>query len=133
MRYIRGRQLLRHADECSAPEQMRRLTDSVIACVLLAITGPLLLLVVLALKLEGPGPVLVGENCIGIGGRRFRLLRFRTLRHDPDRTLPNWRRPTAIGKILRSTRIEALPQLINVVRGEMSIVDPDGRSPSFLD
>lgn len=133
MCYIRDRQLLPQADKYNAPEQMRRLTDGMIACVLLAIIGPLLLLVALALKLESPGPVLVRENCIGTGGRRFQLLRFRTLPHDPDCTLPNWRRPTAVGRILRSTRIEDLPQLINVVRGEMSIVDPDGRSPSFLD
>jgi len=125
---------LRRVDEYGAPEQMRRLIDAVIACVLLAITGPLLLMVALAIKLESPGPVLVRENCIGLGGRRFQMLKFRTLPHDPDRIVPSWsRNPTALGEFLRFTRIEALPQLINVLRGEMSIVDPEGRSPSFLD
>ena len=134
MRSPRSRELLRRGDEYGAPEQMRRLIDAVIACVLLAITGPLLLMVALAIKLESPGPVLVRENCIGLGGRRFQMLKFRTLPHDPDRTRPSWSwSPTVLGEILRFTRIEALPQLINVLRGEMSIVDPEGRSPSFLD
>ena len=62
------------------------------------------------------------------------MLKFRTLPHDPDRTRPSWSwSPTALGEILRFTSIEALPQLINVLRGEMNIVDPEGRSPSFLD
>jgi len=88
--------------------------------------------IALAIKLERPGPVLVKENCIG-RGRRFQLLKFRTLPHDPEAMLPSWNRhPTALGEILRFTRIESLPQLINVLRGEMSIIDHDG-SPSFLD
>jgi len=62
------------------------------------------------------------------------MLKFRTVSHDPDQTQPIWaRKPTPVGEMLRFTRIEALPQLINILRGEMSIVDPDGRSPSFLD
>jgi lipopolysaccharide/colanic/teichoic acid biosynthesis glycosyltransferase len=62
------------------------------------------------------------------------MLSFRTIAHDPEGTLPRWApKPTQIGQFLRSTRIETLPRLINVLRGEMSITDPDGSSPSFLD
>jgi lipopolysaccharide/colanic/teichoic acid biosynthesis glycosyltransferase len=118
----------------SAADQMRRLIDLVVAGALLALAAPLMLLVALAIRAESPGPVLVRETCIGLRGRRFQMLKFRTVRHDPDGSAPPWsRKPTPLGTVLRLTRIDALPQLINVIRGEMSIVDPDGRSPSFLD
>ena len=112
---------------------MRRLADFVIACAVLTITLPLMLLVALVIKCESPGPVFDRHRCIGRGGR-FQVLRFRTSIYDPDRILPSWARAlTPVGQFLRSTRIEALPQLINVLRGEMSLLDPDARSPSFLD
>jgi lipopolysaccharide/colanic/teichoic acid biosynthesis glycosyltransferase len=113
---------------------MRRLGDIVIACLLLAITSPLMVVVALAIKLEGGGPVLVSESCIGYGGRRFQMLKFRTAVHDPKHAAPAWaQRMTRLGGSLRYTRIEDLPQLINVMRGEMSIIDRDARSVSFLD
>ena len=113
---------------------MRRLIDLAVAGALLTLAAPLMLLVALAIRIESPGPILVRENCIGLRGRRFQMLKFRTVRHDPDRSVPLWsRKPTPLGGVLRFTRIEALPQLINVIRGEISIVDADGRSPSFLD
>jgi lipopolysaccharide/colanic/teichoic acid biosynthesis glycosyltransferase len=74
------------------------------------------------------------ETCIARGGRRFEMLKFRTMLPDPEHTMPAWaRKPTQVGEFLRYTRIECLPQLINVLRGEMSILDPDGNSPSFLE
>jgi len=127
-------QLSRRRVYDSTPDQMRRLIDLVVAGALLTLTAPLMLVVGLAIRLESAGPILVRESCIGLRGRRFQMLKFRTVRYDLDRSVPLWgRRPTPLGEILRFTRIEALPQLINVLRGEMSIVDPDGRSPSFLD
>jgi len=113
---------------------MKRLADLVIASLLLAFTSPLMLLVALAIKSESPGPVLVRHTCIGRGGRRFQMLKFRTIMHDPEHTIPIWaRKTTQTGQFLRNTRVEALPQLINVLRGEMSMIDRDGSSPSFLD
>jgi lipopolysaccharide/colanic/teichoic acid biosynthesis glycosyltransferase len=74
------------------------------------------------------------ETCIARGGRRFEMLKFRTMLPDPEHTMPVWaRKTTQVGEFLRYTRIECLPQLINVLRGEMSILDPDGNSPSFLE
>src|SRR5436190_15478228 len=132
MRHIRLQQLF--SSTHGAPDQIRRSLDVVIAGALLAITAPLMLLVALAIKAESPGPVLVNETCIGFGGRQFQMLKFRTLMHDPDHTLPIWaEKTTPLGEVLRFTRIEILPQLLNVLRGEMSIIDSDGRSPSFLD
>ena len=113
---------------------MRRLGDWVIACILLVLTAPLLVLITLAIKCESPGPVLDRETCIGRAGRRFQMLKFRTLVHDPEHRMPRWaRKPTRVGQFLRHSRIDALPQLINVVRGEMSIIDSDGSIPSFFD
>lgn len=113
---------------------MRRLADLVIAGVLLVMTSPLLLLVVLAIKWEGPGPIFEKQACIGRGGRRFQMLKFRTMIPDPEHTMPVWaRKTTQVGEFLQYTRIVSLPQLINVLRGEMSLVDPDGSSPSFLE
>jgi lipopolysaccharide/colanic/teichoic acid biosynthesis glycosyltransferase len=113
---------------------MRRLADLVIAAVLLVITFPLMLAVALAIKWEGPGPIFERQTCIGRGSRRFQLLKFRTMALDPDPTAPAWaRKPTRIGEFLRYTRIENLPQIYNLLRGEISLIDPDGSSPSFLE
>jgi lipopolysaccharide/colanic/teichoic acid biosynthesis glycosyltransferase len=92
-----------------------------------------MLIVALAIKLESAGPVLDRQSCIGRGGRRFQMLKFRTALHDPKHATAPWARQTQIGESLRYSRIEALPQLINVLRGEMSIIDRDARSPSFLE
>jgi lipopolysaccharide/colanic/teichoic acid biosynthesis glycosyltransferase len=124
----------RRVREQGAPDQMRRLADFVIACVLLAITSPLMVTVALVIKFESSGPILLRQTCIGCNGRRFQMLKFRTVVHDPKHTMPVWAaRSTPIGRFLRYTRIEALPQLINVLRGEMSVIDREGYSPSFLD
>ena len=134
MRGIQQPQVPRHVQDEGVPRQMRRLGDFVIACLLLAITGPLMLIVALVIKLESTGPVLERRECIGRGGRRFQMLKFRTFVHDPGHTMPVWaRRPTQIGHFLRYPRIEDLPQLINVLRSEMSMIDRDRNSPSFLD
>ena len=134
MRGVRQHQFFRRLDERGAADQMKRLADLVIASLLLAFTSPLMLLVALAIKSESPGPVLVRHTCIGRGGRRFQMLKFRTIMHDPEHTIPIWaRKTTQTGQFLRNTRVEALPQLINVLRGEMSMIDRDGSSPFFLD
>ena len=113
---------------------MRRLGDIVIACLLLAVTSPLMLIVTLAIKLESAGPALDRRTCIACGGRRFQMLKFRTVVHDPEHATPTWaQRTTQLGEFLRYTRIEDLPQLINVLRGEMSIIDRDARSSTFLE
>ena len=134
MRGIRRPQIPRHVQDEDFPRQMRRLGDFVIACVFLVITLPLMLIVALAIKLEGVGPVLERQTSIGRSGRRFQMLKFRTVVHDPEPTKPMWaRNTTQVGQFLRLTRIDALPQLINVIRGEMSVMESDGSSPSFLD
>ena len=130
MRSVRRYQFFLHAYP-DAAFQMRRLADLVVACVVLAATLPLALLIALAIKCEGPGPIFERQTCIGRGGRRFEMLKFRTTVADRDHNVPVWaRKTTQIGEFLR---IDRLRQLFNVLRGEISLVDPEGNSPSFLE
>ena len=89
---------------------MRRSGDFLIACVLLALTLPLILMTAVAIRLESPGPVLARRTRIGARGRPFQMLSFRTTAQTS-------------GHFLRSTRIDALPQLVNVLRGEMTLFE----------
>jgi lipopolysaccharide/colanic/teichoic acid biosynthesis glycosyltransferase len=108
----------------SATDDMKRLRDLAIACVLLAITLPLLLAVSFAIKWASPGPTLEAQERIGQSGRRFRTLAFRTtVQHDPLHSTPLAPEATRVGSFLRYTRIDALPQLINVLRGDMSMLE----------
>ena len=101
---------------------MRRSGDFLIACVLLALALPLMLIAAVAIRLESPGPILERRTHLGAGGRQFLMLNFRTTVPIPGQIRAIWQ-PTQLGKFLRSTRIDALPQLINVLRGEMSLID----------
>src|SRR5215470_5323447 len=114
---------------------MNRFADVLIASAVLVLTLPLLFVVSLAIKWDSAGPVLEREVCVGCRGRRFQVLRFRTTVHAPDDPRSAWsrREVTTFGVFLRYTRIDHLPQLLNVLRGDMSLVDVDGRSPSFLE
>jgi len=133
MRSIRRYEFLRCAHD-DAMDQMRRLADVLIAGALLVITAPLLIFVALAIKWEGPGPIFERQRCIARGGRCFEMLKFRTVVHNPNGTIPVWaRKASQVGEFLQCSRIDCLPQLINVLRGEMSLLDPDGCSPSFLE
>jgi lipopolysaccharide/colanic/teichoic acid biosynthesis glycosyltransferase len=109
----------------NAGDDVRRLGDQAIACTLLAITLPLLLLVWFAIKCDSPGPALEARERISRGGRRFRTLVFRTTAHQPGRPTSAWaaQQTTRVGSFLRYTRIEALPQLINVLRGDIPLTE----------
>jgi O-antigen biosynthesis protein WbqP len=108
---------------------MRRIFDVLVALGLMLILAPLFLLVVLAVRLTSNGPVLFRTQRVGKGNKLFTMYKFRTMRIDtpqvathllkePDQFL------TPIGKFLRRTSLDELPQLINVLRGEMSLVGP---------
>ncbi|HTT81706.1 MAG TPA: sugar transferase [Stellaceae bacterium] len=113
---------------------MRRIGDLAIASALIALTLPLLAIVALVLKLDGVGPVLLREERRA-GGRRMLVFKFCTKRRpypgDPSR-FP-LQRPSQVGRFLRYTRIVDLPQLINVLRGEMSFVGNGAVRPDFFD
>ncbi len=105
-----------------------------IVWLLLAFTLPLMMSVALAIKCESTGPVFDRQERIGRGGRRFMLLNFRTTLHHPEYANVSYhrRQTTRLGQFLRYTRIDALPQLINVLRGEMTVIGTPERV-QFLD
>ena len=109
---------------------LKRGFDVGIACLALAVLSPLLAVVALAIKLEDRGPVLFLQRRMGRGNRFFAIIKFRSMqREQQDRsgdrsTARDDRRITRIGRLIRATSIDELPQLINVIRGEMSLVGP---------
>ena len=116
----------------------KRVMDFLLAGVSLLLTLPLSLLAAILIKLDSPGPVLYRQERLGQGGKRFRLLKFRSMRHDAEReTGPVWAgerdpRVTRVGRILRRSRLDELPQLISVLKGEMSLVGPRPERPAFV-
>jgi lipopolysaccharide/colanic/teichoic acid biosynthesis glycosyltransferase/GT2 family glycosyltransferase len=119
---------------------LKRLMDLAGATVCLIVTAPLALAIAVAIKLDSPGPVLYAQERVGTNGRTFRLLKFRTMVQDADKQLgelidlaslaePVFKlkddpRVTGVGNYLRRTSLDELPQLLNVLRGEMSLVGP---------
>ena len=120
---------------------LKRVIDASVSGLLLAIASPLLLVVAIAIKLDSRGPVFFAQNRAGLGGRRFRMLKFRTMRvgadaekqtlahlnHTGDSRLfkiPNDPRITRVGGLLRRWSLDELPQLWNVLAGDMSLIGP---------
>jgi polysaccharide biosynthesis protein PslA len=117
------------------PGTAKRSFDIAVALLILIVHLPPLLLVAIAIKLDSPGPVLFRQRRIGLHGRPFELLKFRTMRHRPEapgrlrQTSPHDPRVTRVGALLRRTSFDELPQLWNVLRGEMSLVGPRPHAP----
>jgi exopolysaccharide biosynthesis polyprenyl glycosylphosphotransferase len=112
--------------------------DILLSLALLLFTLPLMLVTALLIRLEGPGPVLYRQQRVGLHGRPFMLLKFRSMRVNAEAHGPVWAssrdlRVTRVGAIIRRTRIDELPQLVNVLRGEMSFIGPRPERPHFVD
>ena len=121
---------------------LKRLFDIVVSGTVLAITTfilPVNIIAALMVKLESPGPILYRQERIGLHGRPFMVLKFRSMRQDAeDNGIAQWAklrdsRVTRVGAVLRKSRIDELPQLINVLRGDMSFVGPRPERPFFVD
>jgi len=112
---------------------VKRGFDVVLASLLLLLCAPLLAALALLVRLSGPGPVIFRQRRIGAQGQPFTVLKFRTMRHDPESPLTQASesdaRVTPIGRFLRRTSLDELLQLINVMRGEMSLVGPRPHAP----
>ena len=116
---------------------LKRLFDLGVSLLVLLATSPVLLTAMLAIRWEGPGPVLYRQERVTQGGRQFRILKLRTMRVDAEASGAVWAatkddRITRVGGLLRRTRIDELPQLINVLRGDMSFVGPRPERPVFV-
>ncbi len=115
----------------------KRAFDVVVAAVGLALTAPLFPLIALLVR-RTPGPAIFRQERLGEGGRTFTILKFRTMRRDAEEGNPMWAeerdpRATSVGRFLRRTRLDELPQLWNVLKGDMSIVGPRPERPEFLE
>jgi exopolysaccharide biosynthesis polyprenyl glycosylphosphotransferase len=119
-------------------ETAKRIVDVLAALAGLALTLALWPLIALAIRLESRGPALFRQRRVGLHGRVFTIFKFRTMRLDSERLGARWAdrndpRVTRVGRWLRLTRLDELPQLWNVLRGDMSIVGPRPERPEFVD
>jgi Undecaprenyl-phosphate glucose phosphotransferase len=117
---------------------LKRGLDLSLAAPALVVFAPLMALIAVTIKCSSPGPVLYRQERMGLDGRRFVMLKFRTMIEDAEKlTGPVWAaeddpRVTTVGRWLRQTSLDELPQLINVLRGEMSLVGPRPERPPLI-
>ena len=110
--------------------KIKRVIDFILSSIGLILLSPVFLLLIISIKLDSPGPVLFKQKRVGIHKQHFNILKFRTMRIDTPSDMPThllenpdqW--ITRVGKFLRKTSLDELPQIINIVKGEMSIIGP---------
>ena len=117
---------------------LKRALDVAVSAVLLVAFSPFLIGAAVAIKLDDGGPVLYSQDRVTRGEHRFRIYKLRTMRTDAERAGAVWAeardpRITRVGRFLRQTRIDEMPQLINVLRGDMSLVGPRPERPGFIE
>ena len=116
----------------------KRFCDVVLSLVVLAIALPIALLVAMAIRLESPGPLIFKQERVGFRGRAFTLFKFRSMRQDAEKDGPVWaqerdNRITRVGALIRKMRLDEIPQVFNVLRGDMSFIGPRPERPYFVD
>jgi Undecaprenyl-phosphate glucose phosphotransferase len=117
----------------------KRIFDIAFSALILLVSLPLSLLVAAAVRLSSPGPIFFAQERVGLNGRLFRMYKFRTMRvgtqeeGDTKWTSSNDPRRTAVGTFLRRTNLDELPQFVNVLKGDMSIVGPRPERPHFVE
>jgi exopolysaccharide biosynthesis polyprenyl glycosylphosphotransferase len=122
-----------------AGSSIKRLFDVVLAAILLVVTAPVMAIVALAVRLTSRGPVIFRQTRVGRDGQAFTIFKFRTMHEEaemetgPVLATPGDPRVTLLGRVLRATRFDELPQLWNVLRGDMSFVGPRPERPEFVD
>lgn len=117
---------------------LRRAADLVVAAALLVLTAPFVLLAAVLVKLTSRGPVLYTQTRVGLHGLPFTIYKLRTMQHDCERhggaqwSKPGDPRVTPVGRILRKLHVDEMPQLWNVVKGDMALVGPRPERPEFV-
>ena len=120
-------------------KKLKRVSDVVISFVILVLTLPLNFIIAFAIKLDSKGPVLFKQERIGMNNKKFKIYKFRSMYQDAEKnTGPVWSmkddpRVTRVGKLMRKLRIDEIPQFINVLKGEMSLVGPRPERPYFVE
>ncbi len=129
---------LRRATYRSRAWRVKRVVDVLFSGLALALMAPVLLLLALAVRLDGGGDILFRQERVGVDGYHFQLLKFRSLRPATEaESATKWSvvadpRLTKVGRFLRATSLDELPQLINILRGDMSLVGPRPERPHFV-
>jgi len=119
--------------------KFKRLMDLLTATVILLLFSPLWLFVAVAIKLDSRGPVLYKQQRVGLDGKIFNIHKFRSMVHNAEsKTGPRWAekkdpRVTRVGNVLRKLRLDEVPQFINVLKGEMSLIGPRPERPYFVE
>lgn len=116
---------------------IKQTIDSFVSLCSLCILFPLLVIVAILIKLDSPGPIFYKQERLGLSGKSFLIVKFRTMRADAEKNGPQWAnqndvRITRVGYYLRKYRIDEIPQFINILRGEMSIIGPRPERPVFI-
>ena len=116
--------------------RLKRLGDAIVSCCLLVLTAPILLIAALLIRLQDGGPVLYSQLRTGLDGKPYRIWKLRTMRVDAERHGAQWvgkgdSRITPLGRMLRLTRLDELPQLWDVLQGEMSLIGPRHERPEL--
>jgi sugar transferase (PEP-CTERM system associated) len=116
----------------------KRAVDIVLAVIVLILAAPFMAIVALAIHFDAPGPILYRQERVGENGRVFTLYKFRSMRVDAEHGTPVWARDhddrvTRVGRFIRLVRLDELPQLWNVLRGDMSFVGPRPERPYFVE
>ncbi len=120
-------------------QSMKRLTDILVSFFVLTLSSPLWIVIAIAIKMDTPGPVVYSQDRVGKDGKVFKMHKFRSMRVDAEKDSgPVWApkndsRVTKVGRFLRNTRLDEIPQFINVLDGDMSLVGPRPERPFFVE
>jgi exopolysaccharide biosynthesis polyprenyl glycosylphosphotransferase len=118
---------------------IKRLSDVLFGLILIALSAPIMLVTALLIKLDSRGPILYKQERVGQNNSTFMVAKFRSMRTDAEKDgTPRWAsaqddRVTRVGQFMRKLRIDELPQLFNVLKGEMSLVGPRPERPYFVE
>lgn len=122
---------------------IKRAFDIVFALLVLVVLSPVFAVIAIAVKMSSPGPAIYSQERLGKNKRSFQMYKFRTMRHEDENdsdndsdgrwTVPNDPRRTSVGRILRRTSLDELPQFWNVLKGEMSVIGPRPERPMFVE
>lgn len=115
----------------------QRVFDVLLSTIGIMMSIPFIVIFGIAVKLDSPGPVFYTQERVGKGGRRFKVIKLRSMIRDAEKNGAQWTekddpRVTRVGRFIRKTRIDELPQFINVLRGDMSIIGPRPERPEFV-
>ena len=117
---------------------LKRIVDMAFSGIFLLVASPFMMLTALLIKLDSPGPVFFAQERMGLDAKPFKMLKFRSMRADAERSGPGWTtkddpRRTRVGTFIRKTSVDEFPQFINVLMGDMSVVGPRPEQPAYVE